>query len=60
MDTSIACREDTDFSFSFGSRRTLNDSGNNLICTPLVRVVKYIPAIAITIISMGNYITSSI
>ena len=53
VDTSIACREDTEPSLSGGSNKILMDSGNNLICTPFVLAVKYNPAIAMTIINMG-------
>ena len=60
VDTSIACREDTEFSFPAGSISNLMDSTSSLICTPLVRAVKYNPAAAITIISMGKYIMLSI
>lgn len=60
VDTSIACREDTAPSSSGGSRRIPIDSPNSLICTPLVLIVKYNPAIAMTIIRIGKYITSSI
>ena len=55
VDTSIACREDTEFSSSDGSNRSLTDSGNSLNCTPFVFIVKYNPAAAIMIIRVGKY-----
>ena len=60
VETSIACREETEPFFSDGSRRILKDSVNNLICTPFVLIVKYNPAAAMTIIRIGKYITLSI
>ena len=60
VETSIACREETEPFFSEGSRRILKDSVNNLICTPLVLIVKYNPAAAMTIIRIGKYMTLSI
>lgn len=40
VETSIACKEDTEFLSSECSKRSLIDSKNNLICTPLVRKLK--------------------
>ncbi len=60
VDTSIACREETAFSSPEGSRSSLTDSGNSRICTPFVRVVKYKPESAMTIIKIGKYMKLSI
>lgn len=60
VDTSIACSDDTESLSPEGSKINFRDSKNNLICTPRVLMVKYNPATAMTIISMGKYITLSI
>lgn len=59
VDTSIACSEDTEFSPSDGSNRSFTDSGNSLICTPFVLMVKYNPEAAIMIIRVGKYMKLS-